>query len=55
LDGLYATSVLDSPICALRRKANLETFNALSVTIWLFDEEQQRLMLATTTSQLARD
>ena len=54
-DFTHATSsVLEqSEICAAAAKLISETFNALSVTIWLFDEEQQRLVLATTTSQLA--
>ena len=54
-DFTHATSsVLEqSDMCAAAAKLISETFNALSVTIWLFDEEQQRLVLATTTSQLA--
>jgi putative PEP-CTERM system histidine kinase len=48
------SSVLErTGLCAAAAKLISETFNALSVTIWLFDEEQQRLVLATTTSQLA--
>ena len=54
-DFTHATSsVLEhSEMCAAAAKLISETFNSLSVTIWLFDEGQQRLVLATTTSQLA--
>ncbi len=54
-DFTHATSsVLEqSGMCAAAAKLISETFNALSVTIWLFDEEQQRLALASTTSHLA--
>ena len=30
-----------------------ETFNILSVTVWLMDERQQRLVMAASTSTLA--
>ena len=49
------SSVLEQTgLCAAAAKLISETFNALSVTIWLFDQQQQRLVLATSTSQLAR-
>ena len=56
-DFTHATSsVLEqSDMCAAAAKLISDTFNALSVTIWLFDEGQQRLVLATTTSQLAHE
>ena len=40
-------------LCSAAAKLISETFDALSVTIWLFDEQQQHLTLATSTSQLA--
>jgi len=45
------SSLLDeSNLCIAAAKLISETFNALSVTIWLFDE-QQRLMFAASTFQ----
>jgi len=32
-----------------------ETFNVLSVTVWLFDQEQQRLVFGASTSQLSEN
>src|SRR5436190_16896176 len=49
------SSVLDQPgLCASVAKLISETFNALSVTIWLFDE-QDRLAFAASTSRSERE
>ena len=50
------SSVLDqSGLCAAAAKLLSETFNVLSVTIWLFDEQQQRLVCAASTLQSQAD
>ena len=49
------SSVLDqSGLCAAAAKLISETFNVLSVTIWLFDE-QDRLAFAASTSRSERE
>ncbi len=49
------SSVLDQPgLCAAAAKLISETFNVLSVTIWLFDE-QDRLTFAASTSRSERE
>jgi putative PEP-CTERM system histidine kinase len=49
------SSVLDQPgLCAAAAKLISETFNVLSVTIWLFDE-QDRLVFAASTSRSERE
>jgi putative PEP-CTERM system histidine kinase len=49
------SSVLDQPsLCAAAAKLISETFNVLSVTIWLFDE-QERLAFAASTSRSERE
>jgi putative PEP-CTERM system histidine kinase len=49
------SSVVDqSGLCAAAAKLISETFNALSVTIWLFDE-QDRLAFAASTSRSERE
>jgi putative PEP-CTERM system histidine kinase len=49
------SSVLDQPsLCAAAAKLIAETFNVLSVTIWLFDE-QDRLVFAASTSRSERE
>ena len=49
------SSVLDQPgLCAAAAKLISETFNVLSVTIWLFDE-QDRLAFAASTSRSERE
>ncbi|HEY4782313.1 MAG TPA: XrtA/PEP-CTERM system histidine kinase PrsK, partial [Chthoniobacterales bacterium] len=48
--------VLDqSSLCVAATKLISETFNVLSVTIWLFDEQQQRLLFAASTLQSESD
>ena len=48
--------VLDqSSLCVAATKLISETFNVLSVTIWLFDEQQQRLLFAASTLQSEGD
>jgi putative PEP-CTERM system histidine kinase len=50
-----ASSVLDQPgLCASVAKLISETFNVLSVTIWLFDE-RDRLAFAASTSRSERE
>jgi putative PEP-CTERM system histidine kinase len=50
------SSVLDqSGLCARAAKLISETFNVLSVTIWLFDEQQGRLVCAASTLQSQAD
>ena len=49
------SSVLDQPgLCAAAAKLISETFNVLSVNIWLFDE-QDRLTFAASTSRSERE
>ena len=49
------SSVLDQPgLCAAAAKLISETFSVLSVTIWLFDE-QDRLTFAASTSRSERE
>ena len=49
------SSVLDQPgLCAAAAKLISETFSVLSVTIWLFDE-QDRLAFAASTSRSERE
>jgi putative PEP-CTERM system histidine kinase len=49
------SSVLDqSGLCAAAAKLISETFNVLSVTIWLFDEQEQ-LVFAASTSRSERE
>ena len=49
------SSVLDQPgLCTAAAKLISETFNVLSVTIWLFDE-QDRLTFAASTSRSERE
>ena len=49
------SSVLDQPsLCAAAAKLIAETFNVLSVTIWLFDD-QGRLVFAASTSRSERE
>jgi putative PEP-CTERM system histidine kinase len=49
------SSVLDQPsLCTAAAKLISETFNVLSVTIWLFDE-QDRLAFAASTSRSERE
>ena len=49
------SSVLDQPgLCAAAAKLIAETFNVLSVTVWLFDE-QERLVFAASTSRSERE
>src|SRR5262249_43657307 len=38
-------------LCALSAKLISETFNVLSVTIWLVDEEEQRLIVGASTAR----
>ena len=40
-------------LCALSVRLVSETFDVLSVTIWLFDEEQQRLTPSASTTAIA--
>jgi putative PEP-CTERM system histidine kinase len=48
--------VLDqSSLCVAATKLISETFNVLSVTMWLFDEQQQRLLFAASTLQSEGD
>ena len=48
--------VLDqSSLCVAATKLISETFNVLSVTIWLFDEQQQRLLFVASTLQSEGD
>ena len=48
--------VLDqSSLCIAATKLISETFNVLSVTIWLVDEQQQRLLVAASTLQSEGD
>ena len=48
--------VLDqSSLCVAATKLISESFNVLSVTIWLFDEQQQRLLFAASTLQSESD
>jgi putative PEP-CTERM system histidine kinase len=48
--------VLDqSSLCVAATKLISETFNVLSVSIWLFDEQQQRLLFAASTLQSEGD
>jgi putative PEP-CTERM system histidine kinase len=50
------SSVLDqSSLCVAATKLISEIFNVLSVTIWLFDEQQQRLLFAASTLQSEGD
>jgi putative PEP-CTERM system histidine kinase len=50
------SSVFDqSALCASVARLISETFNVLSVTIWLFDEQKERLVLAASTSQSQRE
>jgi putative PEP-CTERM system histidine kinase len=50
------SSVLDqSGLCVAATKLISEIFNVLSVTIWLFDEQQQRLLFAASTLQSEGD
>jgi putative PEP-CTERM system histidine kinase len=49
------SSVLDQPsLCVAAAKLIAETFNVLSVTIWLFDD-QDRLVFAASTSRSERE
>jgi len=50
------SSVVDqSSLCVAATKLISEIFNVLSVTIWLFDEQQQRLLFAASTLQSEGD
>jgi putative PEP-CTERM system histidine kinase len=49
------SSAIDDPtLCAASAKLISETFNVLSVSVWLFDEEKNKLKLEASTSR-ARD
>jgi putative PEP-CTERM system histidine kinase len=49
------SSAIDDPtLCAASAKLISETFNVLSVSVWLFDEEKNKLKLEGSTSR-ARD
>jgi putative PEP-CTERM system histidine kinase len=50
------SSVLDqSSLCVAAAKLISGTFDALSVTVWLFDQQQQRLVFTASTSQSERE
>src|SRR5262249_16909399 len=42
-------------LCAVSAKLISETFDVLSVTIWLHDEESSRLVVGASSSRAARD
>jgi putative PEP-CTERM system histidine kinase len=46
-----SSAIDDSSLCAAAAKLISETFNVLSVSVWLFDEEKERLTLAASTSR----
>src|SRR5205814_10044906 len=46
------SSAVDDPtLCAASAKLISETFNVLSVSVWLFDEEKNKLRLEASTSR----
>src|SRR5207237_6054645 len=46
------SSAIDDPtLCAASAKLISETFNVLSVAVWLFDEEKSKLRLEASTSR----
>lgn len=50
------STVLDQPrLCATAAKLMSETFNILSVTIWLVEERKQRLLFGASTSHSQRE
>lgn len=50
------SSALDGPsLCAAVAELISESFNVLSVTFWLFDEEKERLTFGASTAQSPRD
>jgi putative PEP-CTERM system histidine kinase len=50
------SGVLDpDSVCSIAAKLISETFNVLSVTIWRFDEQKQRLVFGASTAVSARD
>jgi putative PEP-CTERM system histidine kinase len=46
-----SSAIDDTSLCAAAAKLISETFNVLSVSIWLFDEEKERVTLAASTSR----
>src|SRR5712691_5141992 len=52
LFSLRLASVTDqASLCAVSAKLISETFDALSVTVWLLDEEKGRLIVGASTAQ----
>ncbi|MBA3883120.1 MAG: PEP-CTERM system histidine kinase PrsK [Chthoniobacterales bacterium] len=49
-----ASAVDDRGICAASARSLSSTFNALSVSFWLFDDRHERLVLAASTAQSER-
>ena len=50
------SAILDEAgLCAVASRLISETFNALSVSIWLFDEQQERLVRASSTLHSERE
>jgi len=50
------SNVLNQPdLCAVAAKSISDTFDVLSVTVWLVDEQKDLLILGSSTSQLQRD
>ena len=50
-----ASLVDEAALASAGAKLISETLNALSVTIWLFEQQQQRLVFGASTSQVSQD